>query len=91
MTAAAEVVIYSTAWCGYCRAAEALLRRKNVAFQRIDVAGDPETRRWLRETTGRRTVPQIFINGVPIGGFDEISALDRAGELDSMLAEPKAP
>lgn len=91
MKAAAEVVVYTTDWCPYCRAAEALLQRKQVDYQRIDVSGDRETRRWLLEATGQRTVPQIFINGVSVGGFDDINALDRAGQLDPMLAEPPIP
>lgn len=83
---AAEVVVYATRWCGYCRAAEALLADKDVPYRRVDVGGDAETRRWLLEVTGRRTVPQIFINGKPVGGYDDINALDRAGKLDAMLA-----
>ena len=82
----AEVKIYSTAWCWYCRQAEALLDQKGVEYERVDVAGDRETRRWLVEATGRRTVPQIFINGDSIGGYDELSALDRRGELDVLLS-----
>jgi glutaredoxin 3 len=84
--AAAEVVVYTTDWCPYCRAAEALLRSKGVDYRRVDVSGNHEIRRWLVEATGRRTVPQVFINGAPVGGFDDINALDRSGRLDPMLA-----
>lgn len=84
----AKVVVYTTSWCPYCRAAEALLQKKRVDYERIDVSGDVETRRWLLERTGQRTVPQIFINDVSIGGFSELSSLDRSGELDPMLATP---
>jgi len=85
---AAEVVVYTTDWCPYCRAAEALLGRKGVAFRRVDVSGKHEIRSWLVEATGQRTVPQIFINGQPVGGFDDINALDHGGRLDAMLATP---
>ena len=84
----AIVVMYQTPWCPYCRAADALLTRKGVPFRSIDVSGDRETRRWLIEKTGRTSVPQIFINGEPVGGFDDINALDRAGRLDAMLSSP---
>ncbi len=85
------VRIYVTDYCGYCRAAEALLRQKGVAFEAIDCTGDAETRRWLVEQTGRRTVPQIFIAGVPIGGYTDLAALERAGVLDGILAGERAP
>jgi len=83
----AEVKIYTTPFCPYCLRAKSLLSRKGVAFEEIDVANKPEMRRWLQEITGRRTVPQIFINGRGVGGFDDISALDRRGELDGLLAQ----
>ncbi len=89
-TIVADVHIYVTNYCPYCVRAKALLRRKGVAFTEIDVTGDDEKRAWLVEVSGQRTVPQIFINGKSIGGCDEIYALDRAGKLDGMLAEPAA-
>lgn len=82
---AAEVTIYTTGYCPYCHAAKALLERKNVPFTEIDVTGDHEERARLVERTGSHTVPQVFIDGEPIGGYDELSALDRAGRLDEML------
>lgn len=82
----AEVKIYTTRYCGYCRAALALLDRKGVDYENIDVGGDHDTRIWLREATGRHTVPQVFIDGEPFGGFTDISALDERGELDMLLA-----
>lgn len=88
MVARAEVVVYTTDWCPYCRAAEALLRNKGVQYRRVDVSGQRDIRRWLVEATGRRTVPQIFINGRPVGGFDDINALDRRGQLDPLLSTP---
>jgi glutaredoxin 3 len=86
-----DVKIYVTTYCGYCHAAKALLHRKGVPFQEIDCTGDPESRRMLIEKTGRRTVPQIFIDGVPIGGYDDLRALDLAGELDPILAGAETP
>lgn len=84
----AEVVIYTTRWCGYCRSAVRLLDRKQVRYENKDVTSDPATRRWLVDTTGRTTVPQVFINGRSVGGYDDIAALDARGELDRLLAEP---
>jgi glutaredoxin 3 len=80
-----EVLLYTTPSCGYCVMAKRLLTQKGVAFQEIDVARDVAKRRWLMETTGQRTVPQIFIAGKPYGGFREIAALDREGKLDPLL------
>ena len=82
----AHVKMYTRRWCGYCTAAERLLKEKGVEFEEIDCTGDHATRRWLVEVTGRSTVPQIFINGQAIGGYDDLRALDRRGELDAMLA-----
>ena len=81
----AEIKIYTTPWCGYCHRAKGLLRSKGVPFDEIDVQGDPDTRQWLADKTGRTTVPQIFIDGVSIGGSDELHGLDRSGKLDEML------
>jgi len=82
---AAEVKIYTREACGYCTAALRLLTQKGVKFQHIDATGDPATRRWLVEVTGQSTVPQIFIDGRPVGGFTDIRALDQRGELDRLL------
>jgi len=88
----AEVVMYRTRFCPYCMRAAELLRRKGAAFREIDVSNDPATRERLLEETGSHTVPQIFINGVAVGGFDDISALDRRGALDPLLREaPPSP
>jgi glutaredoxin 3 len=83
---AAHVKIYTTDWCGYCSAALRLLRSKGVELEQIDVDGNAKLRRWLVEATGRTTVPQIFIDGAPVGGFTDIRALDERGVLDRMLA-----
>jgi glutaredoxin 3 len=85
----ASVRVYSAVYCSYCHRAKELLRRKGVEFEDVDVTYDAEARRWLVETTGRRTVPQIFIGERSIGGFDELSELDAAGELDRLLASEK--
>jgi glutaredoxin 3 len=81
----ADVVLYTTRICPYCVAARRLFHQKGVAFREVDVSGDPEKRRWLVEVTGRRTIPQIFIDGRPYGGFTDVAALDRRGELDPLL------
>jgi glutaredoxin 3 len=88
---AVEVRIYTTNYCGYCHAAKTLLRERGVAFEEIDCTNDAPTRKWLIEQTGQRTVPQIFIGGVPVGGFSELSGLDRAGKLRAILAGDSAP
>ena len=88
---AQEVRIYTTTYCGYCQAAKSLLGQRGVTFQEIDCTDDPATRKWLIEQTGQRTVPQIFIGGVAVGGFSELSALDRAGKLRAILAGEAAP
>jgi glutaredoxin 3 len=82
----AKVVVYTTQWCPYCVRAKSLLRHKGIAFEEIDVSGDDALRTWMIEASGRRTVPQIFIDDKPIGGFEELAALDREGALDRMLA-----
>jgi glutaredoxin 3 len=82
----AHVKMYTRKWCGYCTAAENLLDAKGVEYEHIDCTGDHATRRWLLEVTGRSTVPQIFIDGKSVGGYDDIRALDRRGDLDRLLA-----
>jgi len=81
----AHVDIYTTPSCPYCVMAKRLMREKGVTFTEIDVATDFDKRKWLVEATGQRTVPQIFIDGKPYGGFTELAALDRKGELDPLL------
>lgn len=80
-----KVIIYSTNYCPYCRAAKNLLNAKGVAFTEFNVENDPEKRKWLVETTGQATVPQIFIDDKPYGGFSDIQALDSKGELNKIL------
>lgn len=87
MSVVAKVEVYTTDYCPYCVRALRLLRSKGAQPTEIDVSGDDAKRRWLVETTGQRTVPQVFINDRPVGGFTDIAALDRQGELDRLLAE----
>jgi glutaredoxin 3 len=77
-----KIVVYTTAWCPYCIRAKRLLKSKGWDFEEIAVDGDDEKRRWLVEVTGRRTVPQVFIGDESVGGYDDIAALDRVGDLD---------
>ena len=81
-----KVEIYTTQWCPYCTAAKALLEDKGVAFEEVD-ADSPEVRMaMVARANGRRTVPQIFIGDTHVGGYDDLSALERRGALDPLLA-----
>lgn len=83
----ATVEIYTTPFCPYCLAAKRLLKAKGVKFQETDVSGNPELRqKMMIRAGGRRTVPQIFIDGRHVGGSDDIHALDYRGQLDPLLA-----
>ena len=84
----ARIEIYTTMWCGYCARAKSLLEKKGAAFEEMDVMEDAAKRAEMRERSKRTTVPQIFINGQHIGGSDELTALEQAGKLDALLAEP---
>jgi glutaredoxin 3 len=86
----AEVKVYTTRVCGYCVAAKRLLSARGVAYEEIDVTRDDAKRAWLVQRTGRRTVPQIFIGGVAIGGYEELASLDRSGKLAVLLVDPVA-
>ena len=82
----ADVVMYCTASCPYCVMAERLLKARGVDdIHKVRVDLDPGQRASMMERTGRRTVPQIFIDGKPVGGSDELHALERSGELDKLL------
>jgi glutaredoxin 3 len=81
----AEVELYTTGWCPFCHRARALLERKGVSYTNIDLDEQPNRRDEMIKRSGRRTVPQIFINGEHIGGSDDLAALDRAGGLDPKL------
>ncbi len=87
----ADVVVYVTSYCPYCHRARALLDKKGVPHRVIDVERDDAKRTWLREVTGRHTVPQIFIDGRAVGGCDDLYALERSGELELLLRrEPRS-
>lgn len=82
----AHVVMYSTAVCPYCIMAERLLKSKGIEnIEKVRVDLDPAVREAMMQKTGRRTVPQIYIGETHVGGFDDLSALDRAGKLDALL------
>ena len=79
------VKIYTTQMCPYCVRAKKLLQKKNVPYQEIDVSWDDDARMQLMQSTGRRTVPQVFIGGTHVGGSDDLYALEQRGELDALL------
>jgi glutaredoxin 3 len=84
-----RIIVYSQPFCGYCSAAKRLLTAKGAAFTEVDVMFEAGRRdEMIEKSGGRRTVPQIFIDGRHIGGYDDLSALDKAGELDRLLAAP---
>jgi glutaredoxin 3 len=82
----ARIRVYSTRWCGYCVRAKALLESRGIEYEEISLDSDPEFRRKLFDLTGGWTVPQILIDGRPIGGYTELWRLDRDGRLDDELA-----
>ena len=85
-----EVTVYSSPFCPYCFMAKKLLNKKGVEFAEIDVMLHPSRKaEMVKLAEGRTTVPQIFIDGNPVGGFEELSALDEDGRLDAMLANGK--
>jgi glutaredoxin 3 len=82
----AHVEIYTSPTCGYCHMAKRLLAQKGVSFAEVDVVRDPSRRPEMERRSGRRTVPQIFIDGRHVGGCDDLYALDQKGGLDPLLA-----
>jgi len=88
----ANIEIYFKSWCPYSQRALALLARKGVDFKAIDLADNAdELEQQMRERSGRTSVPQIFIDGQHIGGYDDIAALDATGELDPLLFGGEVP
>jgi glutaredoxin 3 len=83
----AHVLLYTTSSCPFCLRAKQLLDRKKIAYEEIDVTNDTVLRDKMVADSGRRTVPQIFINGQPIGGSDDLYALDKEGKLDILLSD----
>ena len=81
-----RVRMYTTRWCGYCVRAKALLDGRGIEYEEVSLDDDPAFRRRLHELTGNWTVPQIMIDGEPIGGYAELWRLDRTGGLDALAA-----
>jgi len=81
----AEVIMYATRFCPYCMRARRLLKSKGVEFEEIRVGAGNDRWREMEEKSGRNTVPQIFINGESVGGYDDIALLNQKGELDTKL------
>lgn len=87
-----RITIYTTQFCGYCRAAKQLLMTKGLDFDEIAVDWDPEMRQdMMRRAEGRHTVPQIFIDERPIGGYQDLAALERSGKLDDWIKQGEEP
>jgi glutaredoxin 3 len=82
----ARIQVYSTRWCGYCVRAKTLLESKGIEYEDVSLDDDPAFRQKLFDLTGSWTVPQILIDGKPIGGYTELWRLERAGGLDGELA-----
>ncbi len=82
----APVVIYTTRWCPFCILARRLLRKRGVAFEERRVEGRPERFAEMERASGRATVPQVFVGDTHVGGFDDLQAAHRSGELDRLLA-----
>ncbi|HSD70354.1 MAG TPA: glutaredoxin 3 [Woeseiaceae bacterium] len=85
MNARPRIVIYGSESCGYCGAARMLLKKKGASYEDVLVSSDPALREEMQKRSGRRSVPQVFIDDRAIGGFEELYALDRSGELDRIL------
>lgn len=82
-----SVEIYTSPLCGFCHAAKRLLKQKGVSFTEVDVLVDPARKpEMIQRAGGKKTVPQIFIGDIHVGGCDELYALDRAGKLDALLS-----
>ena len=81
------VEIYTKNWCGYCRMAKLLLNKLQIPYQKIEISDHADKEKEMIERAGKRTVPQIFINRQPIGGFHELSRLTLTGEINSLIDE----
>ncbi len=80
-----KVILYTRDYCAFCRHAKALLNSKGVDFEEIDISQDEAMQEKVWQLSHRRTVPQIFVDGRPLGGFEELRELDTSGELDEIL------
>jgi glutaredoxin 3 len=81
----AEVIMYATRFCPYCMRARRLLKKKGISFEEISVGGNSDLWEEMEQKSQRSTVPQIFINGESVGGYDDIALLDRNQQLDTLL------
>ena len=81
-----QITVYTTEPCGYCRVAKALLNKRSVPFEEINLAKDPEGRAELVRLTGMMTFPQVVIDGASIGGYQELVAFDKSGKLSEFAA-----
>lgn len=86
-----DIKIYTTSTCSYCRAAKQLLNERKLPFTEVDCSNDAAARERLVNETGRRTVPQIYLDGIPVGGFDDLNALDRKGDLAKIVSGEQKP
>ena len=81
-----KIEIYTGALCGYCNAAKALLKRKNISFEEIDIGEQPEKREeMLKRSNGAKKIPQIFIGDFHVGGYEQLRDLENKGKLDTLL------
>ena len=87
MGTSSKVTVYGNATCAYCGAARMLLTKKAVEFEDIVITNDPLKKQEMQDRSGAHSVPQIFIGDTLVGGFDELCALEKSGELDKLLAE----
>ena len=88
---APRILVYSSPFCGYSGAAKRLLASKGLAIEEIDVMLEPSQRDTMQRLTGRQTVPQIFIDDVHVGGYDDLKKLEQSGELDRLIAGANTP
>ena len=86
-----RAIVYSSPFCGYCGAAKRLLAGKGLDVEEIDILFDPAQRETMLRRTRRQTVPQIFIDDVHVGGYDDLRRLDQSGELDRLIAGSRNP
>ena len=86
MAEVSRILIYTTQWCGYCVRAKALLDARGLAYDEVELDDDPAFRRLVFELGSQWTVPLVLIDGEPIGGYQELAALDRSGSLSRQLA-----
>jgi glutaredoxin 3 len=87
--AGSDILVYTAGWCPFCMRAKALLERKGLKYREIDVEDDPQLREEMTRRSGRRTVPQIFIGETHVGGYEELSALERKGGLAPHVSDER--